>query len=1262
MVGFHSRVVFAVMVIIGLGASVLRAGNAFDLSHVDGIESFEGSAEAQQLLAGNGFVVAEPGFRQIFEPYIKSPLPVFITPDSAWHTYHLILEEGVKKMERSQADSLARFSRLLLDAAGKQASGGASEFREIAEFASIGLAFQDRAFAAGLDPAKRQTVDALNSDAAGPVAAPIGFPLSGPTFRPQSFYTESAELKAYYQARQWYASVDFRLSEGRETRLALCLSWLIGTHSELLEAWRGLCAPYDRFVATPEDASVADYYEAETKVLGTNFGFGELNEHAEEIAKALRANPKAPRINDQVLSPGEYEHFARVTAGFRLLPARQLPCAVCLQNAVDPKIPGRFCPSGLDFFAGSAVLRSPASLRAEEAQFGRTVLEGVRGADPGPMPESLYGQSMELLTILEKPLPARAPAPFRSEAWADLQLWTQLGAWAEQRHTWALHAKPNLSFMGLSETPPGVVAPYPEFFSGLARLSRQTAAAFEAGVPARRFDARQTAAELLLAEETAAVLQEKWRTGAQPIGTEPTESVELMARYDQFRMKLSGEATNPLIWDAREVRRDVLERCAASGSTNALELRVLRAFFDVAAPKPSVQLTNFAGVCDRLADLAGKELAGKIPTREEADWISGYGQALAGFHGYEGNSWLEPADDFPIVSRIFGNLMKGTVLYAGVGRPQALYVILPYKDRTQLYRGAVLSYREFEQPESKDMSDAAWQDLATRGEAPPPPAFTRSFLDSNPPDANQKKRLQALSFAGGDLVKAPTPRVQVSLGQSVLAPMPAHEVPGYSHQMMSSDDERHVIYVEQRDGKECVVRDGIAGREYDQVEAETFSPDSRHIAYVASKGGAACVVKDGVEGKWFERILELGNRAAFVFSPDGAHLAYMAGLRDDKKCMVVDCLEGPVYDRIPPNSFSFSGNSHHYIYAGANGDRIQILKDHKVVLESGNANRWEEAGQAPMLSPSGKRFATPIMRDSQWHMNVDGTDGPAWDKIDDSRFSPDGSHFTYRAERRDQLFDVMDGREIPSAAVEGAVFSEDGKNWALPQVQENGIRVIVNGKPGKLYDGYVVLHLTFSPNGRRLAYWVAGYMGRNMVTVVHDEQEFEDVRPGTEKGICFSPDSKHVAISGLRGNRSVVIIDGKQYPCSDVPDWVGEVTFSPSSDRWAYQAFHGGKMYWVISGTEYGPYDPTRSFNPGSDEGIMSEEEVNLFFSPDSRHFVFRTGRGGQHFLVVDGVEQEVRGDWFPHSVVVFDSPRRFHFIVEDSQEISVVKARIEAQ
>jgi hypothetical protein len=199
----------------------LAVSETYNLRAVKGIEAFTGSAEAKKLLGKNGFVVADPAFKQIFEPYIKSPqteaasetnrmgstLPSFITTDSAWHTYHVLLEEGVKDMEEVESQRMLNFSRRLVAAAGDSKHGD----NDLVMFASVGLAMQDEHFRQSLTPEVKRIVDGLRTGST-PVEVPIGFELAPIQFRAQSFYAQSPELSDYFAARQWYASVVFRLT------------------------------------------------------------------------------------------------------------------------------------------------------------------------------------------------------------------------------------------------------------------------------------------------------------------------------------------------------------------------------------------------------------------------------------------------------------------------------------------------------------------------------------------------------------------------------------------------------------------------------------------------------------------------------------------------------------------------------------------------------------------------------------------------------------------------------------------------------------------------------------------------------------------------------------------------------------------------------------------------------------------------------------------------------------------------------------------
>src|SRR5580658_3406230 len=103
-------------------AMAARAATSQIYTLVKGLDKFDGSTTAWHLLEKNGFVVADPSFKQIFEPYLDDSMPVFITTDSAWHTYHILVEQGAQQLETVQARKLADFSRRLWTSATAQAS------------------------------------------------------------------------------------------------------------------------------------------------------------------------------------------------------------------------------------------------------------------------------------------------------------------------------------------------------------------------------------------------------------------------------------------------------------------------------------------------------------------------------------------------------------------------------------------------------------------------------------------------------------------------------------------------------------------------------------------------------------------------------------------------------------------------------------------------------------------------------------------------------------------------------------------------------------------------------------------------------------------------------------------------------------------------------------------------------------------------------------------------------------------------------------
>ena len=702
----------------------VAAARAQTYTLVQGLDKFDGSIAAWHLLETNGFVVTDPGFKQIFEPYLEDSLPVFITTDSAWHAYDVLLGEGMRLMDLSQNRRLADFSRLLLTSANDQAQSQGRDFSDLARFAAVGLALQDKTFRASLPEEQKRLAEALLTDQ-GEVRTEIGFPLWAAAFHP-GVHETSPEWGGDLAARQWYSTVVFRLSDARETRLALCLSWLINKEPDLLQAWTQLSEPWDAPPQPAEDGSVALYSEESAKLLGANFTLAALLKNAPALQTRLAQSLPTPRANDQWLAAKDAARFGEVIKGFRLLPPPRLLGAVGFPYTSNMKAPGRTFPSVLDFFVASPPLRSPAAERALQAEAGAAVEEAARKMDGGPLPDTLRGKALRLLATLQKPLPMHLGPALRSAAWADAQLWSQLGAWTEAEHMGGSYRAARRDEGATAKPSAGLVAPYPEFFAGLGKLALDSAAAMEKAGLDESFDPKTAARKLL-----ECIL---WQEGLGDRSPDESERIAgQMEQFNQFSRRFLAprqaqiENNPPLAQQSMNDLEALARRCSTQTVPAEVDREVLLSFFQERQTPPKM-MREFAPVCDNLAELARKFLDGTVLTEDDIKWMADYGTTLARFQFFSGDAPAPPADEFPIVDRLRADPARQAVLYAGLGRPQSLYVILPTEEgRLRLYRGAVFTYRAFARTNAALLDDDSWRAVARTGDVPPPPAFTRSF-------------------------------------------------------------------------------------------------------------------------------------------------------------------------------------------------------------------------------------------------------------------------------------------------------------------------------------------------------------------------------------------------------------------------------------------------------------------------------------------------------------------------------------------------------
>ncbi|MDH3529112.1 MAG: DUF3160 domain-containing protein [Acidobacteriota bacterium] len=142
---------------------------------------------------------------------------------------------------------------------------------------------------------------------------------------------------------------------------------------------------------------------------------------------------------------------------------------------------------------------------------------------------------------------------------------------------------------------------------------------------------------------------------------------------------------------------------------------------------------NFERLLTDLKTISEKELRNEKLTYEEYQTIRTIGGTLEymTLSVMTGNpdSWElvnESDKDMATVADVHtaGNL----VLEEAVGRANEILVIVPVEGKLVLTRGAVFSYYEFVHPASDRLTDLKWQQLINSKKAPPPPAWTKSFM------------------------------------------------------------------------------------------------------------------------------------------------------------------------------------------------------------------------------------------------------------------------------------------------------------------------------------------------------------------------------------------------------------------------------------------------------------------------------------------------------------------------------------------------------
>ena len=377
---------------------------------------------------------------------------------------------------------------------------------------------------------------------------------------------------------------------------------------------------------------------------------------------------------------------------------------------------------------------------------------------------------------------------------------------------------------------------------------------------------------------------------------------------------------------------------------------------------------------------------------------------------------------------------------------------------------------------------------------------------------------------------------------------PAFDELGGGSWLFGDVDLEHYAYPGLRGKRWLMVADGKEGPEYERVGSPSFSRDGRHLAYAAKRmKGEEVVVLDGKEGP----VLESANSPRF--SPDGQHMAYHAKHEKKREAIITDGKEGPEFEEVGAPTFSPDGQ-HLAYHAKLDNKREAVVIDGKVGpefeeiggLPVGLNNRGDPIAFAlncgdmnnPVYSPDGGRLAYFAKRSKKWRMVVDGQEGPEFkaEVFSGPLFTDDSRHVVYVAlENLGKALEVRDDKPPAEVAasfsgmgfpfLESPVITPDGQRLAyilggggehfeLGRTTRARRYVVVDGKPGKMYDA-LAIDLAFSEDGRHIIYSVRGGVEQNKSTIVIDGKEgklYDDVIGGALRKAEGGDSSRHTLV------------------------------------------------------------------------------------------------------------------------------------------------------
>lgn len=394
-----------------------------------------------------------------------------------------------------------------------------------------------------------------------------------------------------------------------------------------------------------------------------------------------------------------------------------------------------------------------------------------------------------------------------------------------------------------------------------------------------------------------------------------------------------------------------------------------------------------------------------------------------------------------------------------------------------------------------------------------------------------------------------------------------------------------------------------------------FSDDGEHIAFAVEKNGKWFIVVDGqeqwehVDEGWAyygwtadldgKVIIPQTSSAVLKFSPNGDQLAYLVKISDTEWAYYVNGKAGAIYSSV--------GTGIHFV----NNKATYYAKD--------------AAGE---LYIYGDKILGP------------------YDDVWSAKYSSDGKHFVFAAQKKDEWVLVYDGKEQKLAGEIDSFLIGPAGELAYSIKSDAGVKVYLAGRElSGQYDE--IVYPAISPDGKNLAFWARQGGGWSVVTDNKNYPGFDGYylyKSGDEiYSILWDKESMNLAYFARQGEDTILALNGEPKPALKFPgiaiqsfvdnegNNVGvNLMGGPSLDRQAFveclMQSDQAKCDPLTASLANGELAYMESVDEGSfmvigagREGPYPGIESALLTSPNNDHYAYivRTDKGQQ--VVLDG-------------------------------------------